>query len=357
METHEGQASGVGAAAGTGATIYAVAERAGVSIATVSRVLSGSPKASPAARERVIAAAADLHYVPRSAARSLAVRREAAYGLVIGDSTGPYHPLLALGFQAAAAASGCGVVLAVVDDDDPAGVVRRLLPRVDGLAVAPSALPAEALAALARSTPVVLLGREPHPQCDAVVSDSAPSAVALVEHLASHGRRHPRFVGDPGASWDAAERHRGYLAGCAAAGLDPGEPLRCDQTDAAGERAAVELLGAGELPDALVCVNDEVALGLGAALHDAGVVVGRDTSLTGWDDVPAARWVRPALTTVSQPVRELGAEAARRLDERLAGAEPGRAAPARDRGAPVVRTLPTGVMIRSSCGCAAGPSP
>ena len=123
METHEGQASGVGAAAGTGATIYAVAERAGVSIATVSRVLSGSPKASPAARERVIAAAADLHYVPRSAARSLAVRREAAYGLVIGDSTGPYHPLLALGFQAAAAASGCGVVLAVVDDDDPVAVL------------------------------------------------------------------------------------------------------------------------------------------------------------------------------------------------------------------------------------------
>lgn len=345
--TRGGRASG----ASGETTIYAVAERAGVSIATVSRVLSGSPKASADARERVLDAAAALDYVPRGAARSLAVRREAAYGLVIGDSSGPYHPQLALGFQAAAAVSGCGVVLAVVGDDDPAGAVRRLLPRVDGLAVAPSSLPAEALEALARSTPVVLLGREPRPDCDAVVSDSAPSAVALVEHLVQrHGVRRPRFVGDPDASWDAAERHRGYVAGCASAGLDPGEPLRCEQTDTAGQRVASALLDGGPLPDALVCVNDEVALGLGAALHDAGVVVGRDTALTGWDDIPAARWVRPALTTVSQPVRALGAAAAQLLDERLAGTS--------EQALPTVRTLPTSAMIRASCGCAAaGPAP
>ncbi len=339
---------------GAGATIYAVAERAGVSIATVSRVLSGSPKASPGARERVVAAAEALHYVPRGAARSLAVRREAAFGLVIGDSTGPYHPQLALGFQAAVAERGCTVLLAVVGDDAPEEAVRRLLPRVDGLAVAPSALPETSLAAFARSTHVVLLGRTPHPDCDAVVSDSTPSAVELVAHLAGHGRHRPRFVGDPDASHDAAERHRGYLAGCSAAGLDPGGPLRCELTEVAGERVALELLAAGPLPDALVCVNDEVAIGLGATLADAGVRVGHDVALTGWDDVPAARWVRPALTTVSQPVREVGAVAAELLTGRASTGGPASGSgEAPGRAAPVVRTLPTRAMIRSSCGCAA----
>jgi LacI family transcriptional regulator len=334
-----------------GSTIYAVAERAGVSIATVSRVLSDSPKASPTAREKVLEAVAALHYVPRGAARSLAARREASLGLVIGDSTGPYHPQLALGFQAAAAATGCTVLLAVVDDHDPEGAVRRLLPRVDGLAVAPSSLPASALDALARSTPVVLLGREPHPGCDAVVSDSTASAVELVAHLAAHDRRRLRFVGDPGSSYDAGQRHRGYLSGCAAADLDPGEPLECQLTEAAGERVARRLLDDGPLPDALVCVNDEVALALGATLADAGVVVGRDVALTGWDDVPAARWVRPSLTTVAQPVREVGALGGQLLAERAGARGPRRPAPA-------VRTLPTSVMIRSSCGCApAGRSP
>jgi LacI family transcriptional regulator len=116
--------------------------------------------------------------------------------------------------------------------------------------------------------------------------------------------------------------------------------VRCPYDEEHGRTAAAELLASAERPDALVCANDEIALGAVLAAEDAGIRVPADLALTGWDDVMAAQYSRPALTTVRQPMRRLGALAAHRLHERLTG----------ERTTTVHDVLPTQLVVRASCG-------
>lgn len=326
-------------------TIYSVAQLAGVSIATVSRVLQGTTPTSARARENVLRAVEELDYVPLQAARSLAVRQHEAHGLVVPDLSGPYYCELLMGYESAAAELGQSVVIVVTHlRKDPTRAVRELSGRVDGLVVANSTISDVAARSIGRHTPVVLLARPAVPGCDAISAENTNNARALTAHLLAHGRRRLLFVGDPQGSPDVEQRHRGFTTALAESDLPAAGPaIRVSFLESSGADVATQVAGLPTPPDALVCANDELALSTMKALQRAGVRVPDDIAVVGWDDVMTARYVTPGLTTVRQPLHELGRAAAHRLHERIAG----------DHTVPEPLILPSELVLRASCGCPA----
>ncbi len=322
------------------ATIYAVAESAGVSIATVSRVLQGTERVAERTRQRVLDAARQLDYLPRGSARALAAKKHEAVGLMVPELTGPYFSELLVGFESAAAERGLSVALVMTNEPGLSRPLRQLAARVDGLAVMSGReqLASAELASLARRMPVVSVasGRP-----DGIGTENEESAAGLTAHLFGHGRRWLRFVGDPGLAADAAQRYAGFTAAHAQAGLSVAPPIRVPFSEDAGRGVARRLLASHALPDGLVCVNDEVAVALLDELQRAGLGVPGDLAVTGWDDVMTARYTRPGLTSVSQPVRELGRLAVTTLARLIGG----------DTHDTVPTTLPTRIVLRGSCGC------
>ncbi|MDX8035365.1 LacI family DNA-binding transcriptional regulator [Lentzea sp. BCCO 10_0856] len=328
-----------------GATIYSVAEHAGVSIATVSRVLQGVTVVSEPTRQKVLAAVEELGYVALGAARSLAVRHHEAHGLVLPELSGPYYAELLMGFEARAAELAQSVVLVLTDSrTDLAAAVRQLATRVDAIAVFGSApISADVVRLLRAKKPVVVIAGEPQDGVEAVSAENLESARELAGHLLDHGKRRALFVGDPDSGPDIHNRYAGYVAAHRDRGLDAAEPVRVALREAEGTAFAQRMLAGAYEADALMCANDELALSIMATLQDAGRDVPGDVAVVGWDDVMTARYVRPGLTTVRQPVHELGALAADRLHELVSGEPP------RSRA----QTLPTQLVVRSSCGCRA----
>ncbi|WP_030484402.1 LacI family DNA-binding transcriptional regulator [Nocardioides aequoreus] len=301
------------------ATIRDVAREAGVSIATVSRTMRDPGSVRVETRERVEAVASRLEYVPSQLGRQLAERRHAANGIVFPDLSGPYFAEVVLGYEAVAGELGRSVlILSTAGRDDADRAVAAMAERCDGLVVLGQTISDAAVTAMVRrGTPVVLVARPSLDGIDSVRAHNLDGARALAHHVLDTGATDVAFVGDPGSGPDVAERH----AGVAAVVAERGARLRLwpvtEMDEAAGEHLAAGL-GTRDLPDALVCANDEMALGLLGALAERGVRVPDDVVVTGWDDVMAARYA--GLTTVRQPMREIGATAARLLDERISGA-------------------------------------
>jgi LacI family transcriptional regulator len=330
-----------------GATIYSVAEAAGVSIATVSRVLQGSDKVSAKTRQRVMTAVEELRYMPLGAARSLAVRHHEAHGLLLPELSGPYYSELLMGFESRAAELGQSVVLMLAEGkDDVARAARSLATRVDGVAMLASAAIPDALPEMLRgSKPVVVIAGEAKPDVEAITSENTASAQALTAHVLRHGRRRLVFAGDPASGPDIRDRYAGFVAAHEDAHLTAAAPLPTELRESAGAALADRVL-AGDLDtDALVCANDELALAVMKRLRQGGRSVPDDLAVVGWDDVMTARYVEPGLTTVRQPVRELGALAAERLHARITSADT----------VDETQVLPTQLVLRSSCGCAPDP--
>jgi LacI family transcriptional regulator len=314
-------------------TIYEVADRAGVSIATVSRALRGSDLVAAATRLRVRQVAEELRFRPSSAGRALAEGQHAANGIVFPDLSGPYYAEVVLGYEEVVAELGRSVlILATGGRANAADAVLELAGRVDGMVIMGRTVGDDVVARIADTgLPLVLLARQQVGQTDTVTADNEQSALALTAHLLDHGHREIAFLGDPGESPDVAGRYAGFRT---ALGAGAPDPTPCAFDVHAGYTAATALLRETR-PDALFCANDEVALGALRAAEDLGRP---DLALTGWDDIMAAHYAR--LTTVHQSMRDLGATAARWLDERIGGST----APARH------AVLPTRLVIRASCG-------
>ena len=318
------------------ATIRDVAREAGVSIATVSRVMRDSGAVRPETRDRVRAAANALEFVPSQLGRQLAERRHAANGIVFPDLSGPYYAEVVLGYESVAAELGRSVlILSTRGRDDADAAVHAMAERCDGLVVLGRTVSDATIERLAaRGARVVLVARPPIGGVDAVNAENHHSAIALTEHLLDLGARRFVFVGDPSTSPDVAERFRGIQEA-----LTPGASVEVRHVDDLDEEAGVLLVGdylTRSLPDAFICANDELALGMLGRLRAAGVDIPGRVKVTGWDDVMAARYA--GLTTVRQPMRELGATAARLLDELMVG----------DRSTPRHEVLPTQLVIRTS---------
>ena len=322
-----------------GVTIRDVAAHAGVSIATVSRVMRGTAPVTPETRRRVLATVNELRFTPSSLGRSLAEGRHAANGIVFPDLAGPYFAEVILGYEEVAGELGQSVlILSTHGRADAAEMVLDLAGRVDGLVVLGRTVSDEVVAEIAaRGVPLVLLARPGTDGVDSVQAENTQSASTLTRHLLDHGARRLAFLGDADRSPDAFERWTGMANTLSQAGLAVRDPVPAGFSEEAGRSAAPDLVASG-LPDAIICANDELALGLITGLQTIRVTVPGDIAVTGWDDVMAARYC--GLTTVRQPMRELGARAAHALDLRIRGDD----GPARN------EVLSTHLVVRDSCG-------
>ncbi|MDQ3407353.1 MAG: LacI family transcriptional regulator [Chloroflexota bacterium] len=325
-------------------TIYQVARQAGVSIATVSRVYSNEAVVAEETRLRVLEAIADLGYQPSRLGRSLAEGRHGASGIVFPDLTGPYYSEVILGYEDQAATGGRSVLILGTHGREHADeLVRGLAGRVDGMVIMGRTVSDEVVEALDEDgLPIVLLARPPAGEADSVRTENVQAAAQLTSHVIGHGHRRLAFIGDPDSSPDAGERWAGFRAALMRAGLSaPRSAVRSSFREHDGYAAAASLLDGGSRPTAIVCANDEIALGAYGACQERSLRIPEDVAVTGWDDIAIARYISPTLTTVRQPLRELGALAARLLEER-----------SQDRGAkPRHEVLPTELVIRASCGC------
>lgn len=316
----------------------------------MSRVQRGSAPVAERTRRRVEEAIRALRYTPSRLGRSLAERRHAALGIVFPDLSGPYFGEVIHGFEVAAGDAEHGVlILSTHGREAAAERVRELATRVDGLLVLGRTVPDSTIAELRRTgVPVVLLARPAVAGVDSVRAENRQAAEELTRHvIARHGHRRIAYIGDPDGSPDGAERWEGFVAAHRALGIErPLEPMPSSYREQEGYAAAHAALGDSRRPTALFCANDEIALGAYAAAQERRVAIGRALAITGWDDIPLAPHLSPPLTTVRQPMRELGARGARvlerRIKERMDG---GRSRP------PVEEVLGTRLVIRASCGC------
>jgi LacI family transcriptional regulator len=335
-------------------TIYEVAQRSGVSTATVSRVMTGGKGFSPATRERVQATAAELGWVPSGPARGLASRRAGVVGLLFPDlglsgDTEDESPLyvdqVIRGAERAATSAGDAVLIAATRTASGRELAFSVAGKTDGLVVMARSLSEPDIAVLARSVPVVVLANhylQDGP--DFVGADNRSGCREITAHLIQvHAYTDLAFLAGPDDSPDSEERFAGFCEALREAGLAvPAGPAATGGfTETGGRQAVAALLADGRRPRAVVCGNDEMAIGALTALRAARLRVPADVAVTGFDDISAAHHVRPALTTVRQPMRELGERSVRMLLARIS--DP--AAPRRS----VV--LPTETVIRRSCGC------
>jgi LacI family transcriptional regulator len=320
-----------------------VAARAGVSIATVSRVLGGSGPVADETRRRVLAAADDLRWRPNRLARAFVAQSHGAVGIVFPDLGGPYYSRVIAGFEETAAERRAAVLILATHGRATAGdLVADLADRVDGLVVMGRTVDDATVGAMADADrPVVLLARPPVGGLASVRAANTSPAESLARHVLAHGSRRPVFLGDPARSSDVSERWRGVRRALQRAGVETDTALvTCDGFDVEhGYKAGLELLARGNGTDAVMCANDEVADGVVRAATASGVRVPDDLIVTGWDDAALAARVHPSLTTVRQPMHELGRRAARLLFDRIDGL------------ASTSVVLRTTLVVRESCGC------
>ena len=345
-------------------TVYDVAERAGVSIATVSRVYRTPDSVRASTRERVLAAARELGYVPSGNARGLASRSTGVIGLCFPDYGDPaaatedddtamlYSDQIIRGMERAARRHGYALLIAASLKGGAAGLVAKVAGRVDGFAVMARTVPTEELEVISRRMPVVMLagpreGTAFLDHLDHIEVANEDGQHELTRHLlVDHGVRRPAYIGTIEQSPDVQARFDGFRLACREAGVETGdEPaLRLGRlTQEEGARAAARLCESpGELPDAFVFANDQTAVGALRELERRGLSVPDGVIVTGFDGIPLSRLVRPALTTVRQPMVRMGEEATELLVRRLSS---------KGEGEPVSRVLPVSVARRASCGC------
>jgi LacI family transcriptional regulator len=335
-------------------TIYEVAREAGVSIASVSRVLHGQNGVSELTRERVGAVIERLGYVANGAARGLARKRLGVLGFVFcdleesatSDGVTPFYSHeIVRGAERAARRAGDAILLASTHSVSGHGQVFELATKVDGLAVMAGSLSATDLRRLAARVPVACFaaGRG-SVDVDSICVDNFGGARAVTEHLLEHGFGDVAFVAGPKRSAEARARFNGYRRALGDAGLDaPKQPeVGGDFTESGGENAVEQLLSKRHRPPrALVVGNDQMAVGAMRALAHAGLDVPGDVALAGFDDIPLARHVTPALTTARQPMRAIGEKCAQLLSRRIEQPDV----------EPVMLALPAGLIVRKSCGC------
>ncbi|MEV0917694.1 LacI family DNA-binding transcriptional regulator [Streptomyces sp. NPDC049967] len=330
-------------------TLEEVAARAGVGRGTASRVINGSPRVSARTREAVEAAVAELGYVPNRAARALAGNRTDAIALVVPESESrffaePYFSDIVRGVGAALADTEMQLLLTLVGGDRERRRLAQYLTahRVDGVLLvsvhADDPLP-DLLEQL--GMPAVMNGRrsaaEPLPSVD---SDNFEGARGAVQHLVSRGRRSIATITGRLDVYASQGRLDGYRKALADAGLEPDERLiaPADFSEEGGVRAMRELLARRPDVDAVFAASDLMAAGARQVLREAGRRIPDDVALIGFDDSAVARHMDPALTSVRQPIEEMGRTMTRVLLDLIAGES--------DERPQIV--LPTELVVRDS---------
>ena len=330
------------------ATIKDVAREAGVSVATVSRVLNDSSLVSEATRELVRGVADRLNYWPNGAARSLITNRTNAIGALLPDLFGEFYSEVLRGMDVAARKTGLHLLVSSshADTEEVIAALRMMRGRIDGLIVmAPDVDARAAVQNTAVDFPLVLIdpgsGIEGR---DTLSIANVQGARAVVDHLIALGHRRIAIVTGPARNIDAQQRLDGYRLAVRSHGGEwsPELEMEGDFTEPSGYEAATRLLTLERRPTAVFAANDYMAIGVLGALSDAGVKVPEDVAVAGFDDIAMARYLNPPLTTVHVDAFRLGERAVERLlaigHDTPSGHE----------------ELPTTLVIRGSCGSSAG---
>lgn len=331
------------------ATIKDVAKAAGVSVATVSRALNCADNVLPETRQRIQDAAKALRFTPSGAARSLITRRTDTVGALLPDLHGEYFSELIRGIDQAARARGLHLLVSSShgDADEAAAALRAMNGRVDGLLVMSPHADAHFLERnLPGRLPAVLMNTGAMlPGHASFVIDNFGGAQAMTRHLCDAGRKRVAFIAGPDGNHEAQERLRGYRAG-----LRTGQRERVfegDFSQESGWLAGRRIAQAKPRPDAVFAANDMMAIGCLAAFNEAGLRVPDDLALAGFDDIPIARYVAPALTTIRVPIAALGAAALEALGKAMEAGPGDAAGPA--------TVMPVELVVRRSSGT--GPPP
>jgi LacI family transcriptional regulator len=329
------------------ATIRDVAQKAGVSVATVSRVLNDSGPVSETTRERVEEAVMELQYTPHGAARSLSTRRTTNLGVILPDLYGEFFSQVIRGMDRATRLAGYHLLLSSshADQDEVSAALRVMRARVDGLIVmSPDLSPEELTRVVPPGSPVVLVNSPGvSDQFDTLNVDNRGGVRRVVRHLAELGHRRIGLIGGAPSNFDAWERRQGYREGLKEMGLDwrAEWEVTSDFTKSGGHAGGRFLSRVKERPTAVFAANDSMAVGALSAFQEAGLRVPEDMALVGFDDVPISRYVTPPLSTVHVDLTQLGERAVELL---LGALREGKDHEPRHE---VVDTL---LVVRRSCG-------
>ena len=345
-------------------TIYDVAERAGVSIASVSRVLNGH-RSRQDTQDRVLAAVRELGFVPSGTARALSGQLKEVVGVVFRraadtpdgvisdeDESLMFADVLNRGIENGARDRGFDLLMSSVDvyDHSPQGRIASLAGKSDGLILHDKVLSAVGIARVAQRTPVVTLAGTATESSVNVRSDNAFGMQELTKHLVrEHDYRTLAYLAGHVDSPDNMTRTEALELVAAESGAEvwTGEIWRGNYLASGGAAVIGRILERGlPLPNVIVCANDQTAIGVMFALAQHGIRVPEDIAVTGYDDIPVARHLHSQLTTVRQPIKKLGATAFDALHALITGGP---------RPDPDI-VLPTELVVRGSCGCPAQPT-
>jgi len=294
--------------------ISAVAKRARVSTATVSRVINGTAIVSPETTKRVREAIEALNFYPDSNARTLGTGRSGLYGLIISDITNPYFPELVKAFEDIAVEHGQDVLIANTDYDPKRMelcVIRMLQRKVDGVAIMTSEMDDRLIKKFShRQIPTVFMDTPKEIRGVSTVRvDYAAGVKLAMEHLFSLNHRRIAFISGPVALSSANVRAEAFLRSMRLHGLkvDPNLMQQGNHRVEGGHAAMLRILRTGELPTAVFASNDLTAIGAMGAIHERGIRIPGEISVIGFDDIELSAYTQPALTTLHVPRRELAA--------------------------------------------------
>ncbi|HLE31423.1 MAG TPA: LacI family DNA-binding transcriptional regulator [Bacteroidota bacterium] len=335
------------------ATIKDVAKKAGVSIATVSRVFNNSPLVQEKTKAIVQEAARSFSYIPNPSARSLSTRRTETLGVLLPDLHGEFFSEVIRGMDQTARKHRYHLLISSSHNNksEIAAALGVMRGRVDGLIIMSPNIDAHTLNTnLPSSLPLVLLNCSIEDNSfDTFNIDNFNGAREAVLHLIGHGHRRIAVIKGTEGNIDARERLRGYLSALESAGISRAPELEFEGmfTEISGYQAVEPILQLRPRPSAIFASNDSMAIGAMSALETFGVAVPDDLALAGFDDTPIARFVNPALTTVHVDISNLGVQAVERLLTSVKEEHP--------RGRTQI-VLPTRLVARESCGCKMRPA-
>lgn len=331
-----------------------IARMAGVSRSTVSRVINDDPRVSDAVRARVKEIIKREGYHPHAAARALATRRSGVFGLVIPQAVDslfgdPWFPRFTQGCLDAAREHGVGLMLLMEPVNDRTAVARLVdrfvvTRRVDGLVLAASLVDDLLIEALqAHHFPYMIVGRAANPSANFVDIRNREAAAEATRHMLSHGRTRPAMIAGPNSMVAARDRRLGFIDAITDAGIEPAcvamPEVMFSQKGA--YHAALALLDTDHPPDAIFAASDAMAFGAMQAARRLGIRIPEELGVVGFDGIEPDRLWQWELSTVRQPVRELGTVAISHLQDLVN----------HRRTAPEQVWLETELVLRHSCGC------
>lgn len=327
-------------------SIIDVAKKAGVSIATVSRVLNDSDKVKIDTRDKILTVIKEMKYAPNPAARGLIMKKTEAVGLLLPDLHGEFFSEVIRGADEAIQQHGYHLVVSSSHNDpkEIEAAIRFMRGRVDGIVLMSPQVNAEILIEnLPKSLPIVLLNcRTDNNNFDTIVIDGFGGARQMTEYLLDLGHRRVAVITGGENNIESEERLRGFRSAVRGRNIAVNETLEFQGnfTEISGYEAARRIIALEDRPTAIFAFNDSMAIGAIKAIREAGLRIPTDISICGFDDIPVAKYISPSLTSVHVPISELGAMAINRIFDRLK---------TRTKESSAHDFVPTTISVRSSC--------